>query len=491
MAQLHRRSRIRESNIAALSDERLRARFAAIRAEFEVPEGFPEPVLAEAEHVASAPLDWPDRDETTVPFLTIDPPGSMDLDQAMHIEPIDEGFRVRYAIAYLPAFVAPGGAIDTEAHTRGQTIYSPDVRTPLHPPQVSEGAASLLPGQVRAAYVWDMTVGSDGEGTEVTVYRALVRSVDRFDYAQVQELLDGGTDDSRLRGLRAVGRARIAFEQRRGGASLPMPEQEVTTDDSGAFVLGFRPPLEDEEWNAQISLMTGMAAAELMVGAKVGILRTLPAPRPEAIERFRREAKALGVEWHDDQPYGEFLRSLDRTNPKHLALIYDATGLFRGSAYAAFDGQVPDNPEHGALASIYSHVTAPLRRLVDRYGLAVSEAISSGQTIPEWARAGLAELPDIMARTSRTANGVERACTDAVEAAVLSQRIDEEFEAVVVDNSEHGRWLIQLTDPAVIAAASTKVRIDNGDIVTARLVKAEVEAGEVRFEVLERRGALT
>ena len=33
-----------------------------------------------------------------------------------------------------------------------------------------------------------------------------------------------------------------------------------------------------EKWNAQISLLTGMAAASLMVYARVGILRTLPPP---------------------------------------------------------------------------------------------------------------------------------------------------------------------------------------------------------------------
>ena len=82
--------------------------------------------------------EWPERDETGIPFITIDPPGSMDLDQAVHIERSGEGFRVRYAIAYLPAFVAPGGAIDIEAQVRGQTIYAPDQRTPLHPAPVSE-----------------------------------------------------------------------------------------------------------------------------------------------------------------------------------------------------------------------------------------------------------------------------------------------------------------------------------------------------------------
>ncbi|GAB4078197.1 RNB domain-containing ribonuclease [Nostocoides australiense] len=485
------RARYSDTGIAAvLADDRLLARFDAIRAEFTVPEAFPPEVLAEADQIAGAPMEWPERDETAVPFLTIDPPGSMDLDQAVHIERAEGGFRVRYAIAYLPAFVAPGGAIDGEAHRRGQTIYAPDERTPLHPPQVSENAASLLPDQVRAAYVWDMHVKDDGEGDQKTVYRALVRSVDRFDYEQVQAMIDAGTDDDRVALLKEVGERRIAFEQRRGGASLPMPEQQVTQDEAGKFVLGFRPPLPAEEWNAQISLMTGMAAAELMVEARTGILRTLPAPDEQAVERFRRQAKTLGVQWQEGESYGAFLRRLDRTNPHHLALIYDATGLFRGSGYVAFDGEVPPAPEHGALASTYAHVTAPLRRLVDRFGLAIAEALAAGRPVPEWVRSGIGVLPEIMAATGRTASGVERACTDAVEAAVLSQYVGDTFDAVVVDQGQKGAWLLQLTDPAVVAHAGTEVKVAVGDLVAARLTEADVTAGVVRFHITARKGAV-
>ena len=113
----------------SVPDRGLPARFAAIRAQFEVPVDFPADVLAEATAVVADPVEWPSRDETAVPFLTIDPPGSMDLDQALHIERSGVGFRVRYAIAYLPAYVVPGGALDTEARRRGQTIYAPAAST--------------------------------------------------------------------------------------------------------------------------------------------------------------------------------------------------------------------------------------------------------------------------------------------------------------------------------------------------------------------------
>ena len=88
--------------------------------------------------------------------MTIDPPGSRDLDQALHIARRGDGWTVRYAIADVAALVRPGGAVDLDAHLRGVTVYAPDAKAPLHPVVLSEGAASLLPGEWRPAVVWTL-----------------------------------------------------------------------------------------------------------------------------------------------------------------------------------------------------------------------------------------------------------------------------------------------------------------------------------------------
>src|SRR3954467_14088769 len=111
--------------------------FAQIRTELKIPAGFPPEVDAAAQEAAAHP-QLPTADLTDLPFFTIDPPGSTDLDQAMHLERSGKGYRVRYAIADLPAFVTPGGPVDAEARRRGQTLYAPDQRSPLHPLVLSE-----------------------------------------------------------------------------------------------------------------------------------------------------------------------------------------------------------------------------------------------------------------------------------------------------------------------------------------------------------------
>jgi exoribonuclease R len=453
-------------------DEHLLERaFAALRAELELPEQIPLEVLAEAEDAAAAP-DLPDVDWTDVPFVTIDPPGATDLDQAMHLERRGSGYRVRYAIADVPAFVHAGGAMDAEARRRGETMYAPDQRVPLHPPVVSEGAASLLPDQVRPAFVWVLDLDAEGDTTAVEVVRALVRSRAQLDYAGVQTDLDAGRPPEPVALLPEVGRRRIALEQARGGASLAIPDTEVVQVD-GSYRLRLRPPLAVEDWNAQISLLTGMAAADLMLAGEIGVLRTMPAPDADALARFHRQAAALGARWDADTGLGAFLRSLDPADPQQLALLHESAVLFRGAGYTPFDGGPPERVEQAAVAAPYAHVTAPLRRLVDRFGLVICHALCSGGDVPGWVTEALPTMPKLMAEADRVAGALERGCIDAAEAAVLCTSVGELFDAVVVDVDERrGGGAVQLFDPPVLAHC-------DGDLELGARVRAELTVADV------------
>jgi exoribonuclease R len=468
----------RRFRLTAPDGAEIAASFAALRESMGVALRFPTEVLEEAERAIDAPR-LPERDHTSIPFVTVDPAGSMDLDQAFHLERKATGYRVRYAIADVAAFVTPGEAMDREAHARGQTLYAPDRNARLYPRQLSEGAGSLLPDRTRPALVWDMTVDETGEGTEVTVERALVRSRAKLDYEGVQASLDAGIAGESLQLLREVGSLRQAREERRGGVELPVPEQIVEKTADG-YRLSFRAPLPVERWNAQLSLMTGMAAAELMLDAGIGVLRTLPAADDRPVARLRRTAHALGVAWPDDEPYPEFLRRLDAHVSEDAAVLSEATVLLRGSGYVAFDGSSPRNAVHAGVASTYAHTTAPLRRLVDRYVGEVCLAISAGEDVPGWTRSALPALPETMERSNERAHQYEGGIVSAVEAAVLEKSVGRTFAAVVVevDEGEKG-GVVQLREPAVTARCTGELPL--GEEVEVRLEVADVKQRLVRF----------
>ena len=531
----------------------------ALRAHYEVPTAFPPEALAEAEAAAGAwAQDGPARlladgarDARDLELVTIDPPGSMDLDQAVLLErlvaqPHQAGtaagnvggtpepaatYRVHYAIASLATFVTPGGALDAELRRRGETIYAPDAATPLHPEVLSHGAASLLQDAERPACLWTIDLDERGEVVSARVERALVRSRVRLSYAQVQAAIDGEgalprqapADLPELLG--EIGRLRLERETARGGISMTTPEQVVEVSEAAqaaetvqaaepaesagdadptegpgpaGYRLAYRVPVPAEQYNAQISLLTGMCAARIMVDCGVGILRTLPPARPEDYARLRRVAAALGIDWPAAQPYPELVRGLDHAIPAHAAFLEQAMSLFRGSGYLAFgvggvgvpaDDEASDSEEavHSAIAARYAHVTAPLRRLVDRYGEEVCIAACAQGPVPEWVLQALPDLPGVMEQTGRRARAIGRGALTALEALVLRGHEGEVFDGVITSERD-GRGELVLAEPAVVTEIRAGKRALDGGLpvgerVQVRLLSADPASG-IRFQLL-------
>ena len=455
--------------------------FSALRAELKLTPDFPPEVLAEAESAARSNARTV-RDLTDIPFVTIDPPGSFDLDQAVQLSVTPTGYLMRYAIADVTAFVRSGGAIEAEARRRGSTQYFPDQRVPLHPDRLGEGAASLLPGVPRPAAVWTVELDRDGEVTSATVERTTVRSVAKLDYPTVQSAFDSGRPPKQIESLPLIGELRAARALRRGGVDLDMPEQEVEAAEGGGWKLTVRAPLPVEAWNAQLSLLTGECAASMMLAGHVGLLRTLPPADPRDVQRLRQAAPALGVRWPDGATPGEVVSEVDRTDPRGAAFIDLAATLLRGAAYTSFDGEPPAQPLHAAVGAPYAHVTAPLRRLADRYATEVCLALQAGTEPPDWARAALAELPRLMEQADRRAHEVERAVVDLTEALVLAGRVGEVFEGAIVEQNG-GSGTVVIDDPAVRAKCAGQ-GLRPGERRQVRLVEADPAKRRVRFEAL-------
>lgn len=468
--------------VARASLAHLSPTFDAIRAREGVSLDRPAAVAKEAvvasERDHDPHIEDKRTDLTAIPFVTLDPAGARDLDQAVAITRTRRGWRVRYAIADVGAHVIPGGAIDRDAWERVETVYCPDMRAGLHPPFLAEGFASLLPGQRTKAVVWDMAVSADGSLGLHDVTRAWVRSRKQYAYDDVRDATRGEAAELAAV-LSEVGTARRRAMDQAGAMSLPRPSQVVTSNGKGLH-LEFRAGGGVEDDNAQISLMTGMVAARLMLDAGVGVLRTMPSATDEALARLRRQAEAIGIDWPAERTYAELLHCIDPSTPRGAAFLTAAVALFRGARWEHFDVEqgiaVTDQPTHGALAAPYAHVTAPLRRLVDRYGTEVCLAYTAGRPVPAWAREGLQQVSQAMATGVARSGRVDRACVDAVEAAVLAPHLGRVFSGVGLDEKT-----VQLENPAVVARCKGEVAVGRRQRV--RLLTADVETGP-HFEVV-------
>ncbi|HMT26406.1 MAG TPA: RNB domain-containing ribonuclease [Microthrixaceae bacterium] len=455
--------------------------FAAIRRRHEVQVEFsPEVRDAAAAAAARGAAAGARADRREVDLVSIDPAGSRDIDQALALERRKGGYRFWYAIADLAAWVESGDPVDLEARRRGTTVYCPDARAPLHPVELSEGAASLLEGAERPAVLWRIDLDDRGAVADVAVERALVRNRRAMSYVDAQHEIDAGTATGALALLREIGEARLALERERGGVSLNLPEQNVVRVD-GHYVLRYDAGLPVESWNAQLSLCCGMAAAELMLSAGVGVLRTLPKADARSLDLLRQHSLALGVAWPAGLSYPEWVRSLDVSTPAGAALTTQAARTLRGASYVAFDGAPPADHAHSAIAAPYAHVTAPIRRLVDRFANECVLAAAAGIRPPGWALDALPSVAGWMDAAARRSSAVDREMIDVTEAAVLAHRLGEEFPAVVT-NSGRGSSTIQLAEPAVIA--SVAVELAPGTTCRVRLDSVDIAVPRTQFSVV-------
>ena len=441
-----------------------------IRRQYKIPKGYPADVLEAAKSVAER-VSTEHVDRTGISFVTLDPASSTDLDQAFHIEASGNDLLLHYAIADVGWFVDDGGLIDAEAWRRGTTFYLPDGKAGLYPPILSEGAASLLPDGPRPAVVFAVRVDPDGNVKLDGAERALVRSRAKLAYDLV-------TEAELPPGFAELARRIEAAEARRGASRVDPPEQEVVANGDGRYRLLFRPMAVAEQRNAALSLATNLAIADALLAHHTGLFRVMGEPDRRSIKRLRHSARALGIDWHRPMPLEQLERSLNPADPKHASFMLAIRRAGAPAGYMPYkEGVVP---WHSAMAATYVHATAPLRRLADRYVVETTLAIANGRPVPESAAAAFPKLPDVMERADVRGGQIERAAIDLAETVVLHGREGVTFDAVVTDVDERGAR-IQLCKLPVIARVPEK-GAETGDEIQVRLVSADIDRRELRFE---------
>ena len=315
---------------------------------------------------------------------------------------------------------------------RGQTVYLPDGSVPLHPPVLSEDAASLLPDGPRAAVLWTIDLDPAGEPSAVDVRRAVVRSRARLDYAGVQADHDAGRLHPAIAALPELGRLRRALAVRRGAIELELPEQEVVPAPDGGWTVQVRAPARRR------GLERGDLAAHRDGRGPDHARRRGRGCCARCPRRSRPRWPSCGAPpngWASPGPTAptaaEVLAGLPLDTPHALALRRAATTLLRGAGYAGFDPRPAPHhpPTRGTAGSAPRTRTSPRRcggwSTVSRTEVCL--ALAAGRELPAPLRAALPTLPELMAASDAVAGKVTRACVDRTEAALLADRVGDEL----------------------------------------------------------------
>ncbi len=467
--------------IAKEAQRALAAGFSSIVEQFNLPDCFSSEVLDAAEHATQAkgkngrPI-WEDsrRNATDLPFVTLDPASSTDLDQAFTLQKEGNDLILSYAMADVSAFVPIGGMVEYEAWQRGVTIYGLAERIPLYPSVISQNAASLLPDGPRPAVLVVVVIHVDGT--------VKLRSVDRIICWSRAKLAYNSVDLSQLPFVEEFANRMWAAEIARGAIRVDFPQQEVVADAlaPGGVRLELRARMVSELVNSTLSLAVNMAIGSLFRDSRMGLFRVMDEPEPRAIAMLRRAAHALQISWAPSETLRDLQRRMEPSNSIHQQFLLDARRAGGRASYESFNSR--KTPWHSAIAATYAHATAPMRRLADRYVLDLAWLLANGHSIPTTLTNQIEQLSSVMERCEGRAANVDRAVIDLLEAVSLQHRIGEILIAEVID-VENG--VVQITEHAIRARASKLSNVENGDTVRVRIDVADPTKRLVRFTAVD------
>lgn len=340
-------------------------------------------------HLANPGIDDPAlQDRTHLPFVSIDGPTSMDLDQALYVDRSDDGgFLVQYALADAVYYVPSTSALFAEALARGASYYFPGFSIPMLPRELSEGLVSLNPNVARRALVFLCSLDERGAIRSTTLARARIRSRAKLTFGGVQRFYDTPASSpiateayaESLRLLRTIGELRLALAEDADVVRYRRREVEVKlSKDKGApeaFVVLEAARLGVEMYNEQISLLVNREGGRLLAESPdtrlQPIYRVHPAPDPEKLASLRALtagiAKVHGLDpatWvlDEEETLNDFLRKL----PQAPATRRVAEAVERQAILVNMRSSFSTEPARhfGVGAEVYARFSSPMREVV-------------------------------------------------------------------------------------------------------------------------------
>jgi ribonuclease R len=181
--------------------------------------------------------DWQQRlDLTALPFVTIDGADTQDMDDALHAERLDSGWRLWVAIADPSAWIAPGSKLEQAIAERASSVYLPGRAVAMLPEALANERCSLRPDAERLALVCALQVSADGGIESYEFSEAKIRSRAKLSYGAVAALLARDSDTehaAELRELQALATALLA-QRRRDHVLMPdRPDYRLQLDEHG------------------------------------------------------------------------------------------------------------------------------------------------------------------------------------------------------------------------------------------------------------------
>ena len=425
---------------------------------YDLPEAFPEDVLAEAERTADGVTEEElsgRRDLRDVLTVTIDGEDAKDLDDAVSIEALEDGWQLGVHIADVTAYVPEDSALDREAFRRSTSVYMADRVIPMLPRRLSNGICSLNEGEDRLALSCIMKISGNGVVTDHEICESVIRVDRRLSYPVVNQIITNGEPEltdrylplvPMLLEMKKAAEALRGKRGERGFIDFDFPETKVILDGEGTPV-----EVKAGERNAATRLIEDfMLAANETVAEEYSwrrvpfLYRVHDKPDPEKmralsvfVANFGFTLKTRNGEVHPHE-IRKLLSGIEGTDAESLVSRITLRSMKRAVYSTECTGHF------GLAAQYYTHFTSPIRRYPDLQIHRIIKECLHGKLDAERAARLEKRLPDVAVQTSRLERRAEEAERESVKYKIceyMEKRIGEVYEGVISGVTRYGLYV--------------------------------------------------
>lgn len=491
--------------------------------EHDIPHEFPDDVMAQAESIPDHVTETEKEgrvDLTDQPLVTIDSIESKDLDDAVNVWKLDNGnYHLGVHIADVSHYVVPGTPLDREAFDRGTSVYLTDRVIPMLPPKLSNGICSLNPHVERCAMSCEMEIDPEGNVVNHRIFPSLIKSTERMTYIAINKIVESDDQKTKERyadlvpmfeDMAELHKILLKMRKRRGAIEFDDTEAKIIVDEQGHPTdIQLRERGTSERMVESFMLAANETVAAHFHKLKVPfVYRIHESPKPEKVESFFETLGILGIEVPGKKT--DIKPKMMQTILKKVAGKPEesmvSTMLLRSMQQAKYSPQPLGH--FGIAATDYTHFTSPIRRYPDLMVHRLIHFYSENGTGEDAQKKYVDQLDEITTHSSdaeRRGISAERDTDSMKKAEFMSDRVGEEFDAVVSSVTKFGMFIAlpntveglihisqihddyyeYLEKQMALVGRRTKQTYRIGQPVKVKLINVNVEQKEIDFTLAD------